>query len=313
MVELLIHSALLIIGLVVMIYAAEKAVDYSVLFASALGISPLIIGLVLVSIGTDLPEIVNSIVASAVGHLDIDVGDSIGSVMTQFTLVFGILSFVVKKPFRINKKVIFIMGSCLLLSLYLVYSVVESGFITRINALFMISSLPLYMFIINSIVGMKTTVDRSPKLDKTKIRHLLFALISFIGVAVGSYFVVTSVIEISVLVNIPEYIISFFGVAIGTSLPELVVDIKAIRKGETALAYGDILGSCIVDATLSIGIGAFLFPQRVSATLANTAILYTIIASFIAVLLFTLRGVIDKKMGTVLISLYFLSYILIFL
>jgi cation:H+ antiporter len=313
MIELLIHIALLIIGLVVMIYAAEKAVDYSVLFASALGISPLIIGLVLVSIGTDLPEIVNSIVASAAGHLDIDVGDSIGSVMTQLTLVFGILSFVVKKPFRINKKVIFIMGSCLLLSLYLVYSVVESGFITRINALFMISSLPLYMFIINSIVGMKTTVDRSPKLDKTKIRHLVFTLISFIGVAVGSYFVVTSVIEISVLVNIPEYIISFFGVAIGTSLPELVVDIKAIRKGETALAYGDILGSCIVDATLSIGIGAFLFPQRVSATLANTAILYTIIASFIAVLLFTLRGVIDKKMGTVLISLYFLSYILIFL
>jgi cation:H+ antiporter len=145
------------------------------------------------------------------------------------------------------------------------------------------------------------------------MRHLVLALISFIGVAVGSYFVVTSVIEISTVFNIPEYIISFFAVAIGTSLPELVVDVKAIRKGETALAYGDIMGSCIVDATLSIGIGAFIFPQRVSAILANTGILYTIIASFIVLLLVTLRGTIDRKAGIIFICLYLFSYILIFL
>jgi len=313
MIDLIIHIIILVIGLFVMIYAAEKSVDHSILLASALGIPPLIIGLLFVSIGTDLPEIVNSIVAAGLGHLDIDVGDSIGSVMTQLTLVFGIITFVSKKPFKIDKKIMFVMGSCLLLSLFLVYSTVESGFITRINALFMIGGLPIYMILINSIVGSKPTIDRSPPIEVKKVRHLIFALISFIGVAVGSYFVVTSVIEISTIFNIPDYIISFFAVAIGTSLPELVVDIKAIRKGETALAYGDIIGSCIVDATLSIGIGAFIFPQRVSAKLANTAILYTIIASFITLLLLTLRGTIDRKAGIILISLYFLSYILLFL
>lgn len=313
MVDLIIHIVALIIGLFVMIYAAEKSVDHSVLLASALGIPPLIIGLLFVSIGTDLPEIVNSIVAAGLGHLDIDVGDSIGSVMTQLTLVFGIITFVAKKPFKIDKKIMFVMGSCLLLSLLLVYSTVESGFITRINALFMIGGLPIYMMLINSIVGSKPAVDRSPQIEVKKVRHLIFALISFIGIAIGSYFVVTSVIEISTIFNIPDYIISFFAVAIGTSLPELVVDVKAIRKGETALAYGDIIGSCIVDATLSIGIGAFIFPQRVSDKLANTAILYTIIASFIVLLLLTLRGTIDRKAGIILISLYFLSYIILFL
>jgi cation:H+ antiporter len=313
MIDLVIHIVILVIGLFVMIYAADKSVDHSILFASALGVSPLLIGLIFVSIGTDLPEIVNSIVASGLGHLDIDVGDSIGSVMTQLTLVFGLLSFVVKKPFRIDKRIFFVMGSCLLLSLLLVYSTVESGFITRINALFMIGSLPIYLILINSIVGIKQEVDQSPKIKVNKMRHLVLALISFIGVAVGSYFVVTSVIEISTVFNIPEYIISFFAVAIGTSLPELVVDVKAIRKGETALAYGDIMGSCIVDATLSIGIGAFIFPQRVSAILANIGILYKIIASFIVLLLITLRGTIDRKAGIILICLYLLSYILLFL
>ena len=313
MVELLFHVAVLVIGLAVMIYAAEKSVDHSIILASALGISPLVIGLLLVSIGTDLPEIVNSIVASGLGHLDIDVGDSIGSVLTQLTLVFGILSFVARKPFKLNKKIMFVMGSCLLLSLFLVYSTVENGFISRINALFMIGSLPAYMVLIYSLIGLDTTGDRSPQTEVNKVRHLVFALIGFVGVALGSYGVVTSIIELSTIFNIPEYIISFFAAAIGTSLPELVVDVRAIQKGETALAYGDIIGSCIVDATLSIGIGAFLFPQAVSANLANTAILYTIAASFIVVVLLTLRGTIDRKAGAILIGLYLLSYIILFL
>ena len=313
MVELIFHVAVLVIGLAVMVYAAEKSVDHSIILASALGISPLVIGLLLVSIGTDLPEIVNSIVASGLGHLDIDVGDSIGSVLTQLTLIFGLLSFVAKKPFKLNKKIMFVMGSCLLLSLFLVYSTVENGFISRINALFMIGSLPAYMVLIYSLIGLDTTVDRSPQTEVNKVRHLVFALIGFVGVALGSYGVVTSVIEIATIFNVPEYIISFFGVAIGTSLPELVVDVRAIWKGETALAYGDIVGSCIVDATLSIGIGAFLFPQAVSANLANTAILYTIVASFIVVVLLTLRGTLDRKAGGLLIGLYLLSYIVLFL
>ena len=313
MYELIFNSIVLIIGLVVMIYAAEKSVDHTIIFASALGVTPIVIGLVFVSIGTDLPEIVNSLVSARLGHIDIDVGDSIGSVMTQLTLVFGLLSFFAKKPFKFNKKVIFFMGSCLFLALFLVYSIVETGFISRINALFMISSLPLYLVLIYSFVGIKPTEKPSPQIEVKKFRHLLFAIIGFIGVAVGSYAVVTSVIEISTIFNVPEYIISFFAVAIGTSLPELVVDVKAIRKGETALAYGDIIGSCIVDSTLSVGIGAFIFPQAVSSKLAYTAIIYTIVVSFIVIFLLTVRGKMDRKSGVIFISLYFLSYILLFL
>jgi cation:H+ antiporter len=313
MFELIFPIIVLVIGLLVMIYAAGKSVDHSIIFASAIGVPPLIIGLLFVSVGTDLPEIVNSLVSSGLGHLDIDVGDSIGSVLTQLTLVFGLLSFFTKKPFKFNKKVMSIMGSCLLLSLFLVYSIVEKGFISRINALFMIGGLPLYMFLIYSFVGLEQTERPSSHMEVKKFRHLGFAIIGFIGVAVGSYAVITSVIEISRIFNVPEYIISFFGLAIGTSLPELVVDVKAIRKGELALAYGDIIGSCIVDSTLAIGIGAFIFPQAVSAKLAYTGIIYTIFASFIVILLLTVRGIMDRKFGVIFVGLYLLSYMLLFI
>ncbi|GAH22388.1 unnamed protein product [marine sediment metagenome] len=91
----------LITGILLMVLFSSKAVEHSAILASALGISPLMIGLVLVSLGTDLPEIVNSIVSSSLGHADIDIGDSMGSVLTQLTLVFGLLPFL-GRSFRVN-------------------------------------------------------------------------------------------------------------------------------------------------------------------------------------------------------------------
>ena len=121
--------------------------------------------------------------------------------------------------------------------------------------------------------------------DKKIIGILLIALLAFGGVTVASYMIVNSVIIISSLINLHEYIISFFIVSIGTSLPELAVDINALRMKHHAIAVGDIVGSCIVDSTLSIGIGQVLFPQDwpggVTASLAMPTVLYTLFASLI--------------------------------
>ncbi len=124
--------------------------------------------------------------------------------------------------------------------------------------------------------------------------------------------IVNSVIVISRFLNLHEYIISFFIVAIGTSLPELAVDINALRLKHHSIAIGDIIGSCIVDSTLSIGIGQVLFPQAVTATLAAPTVLYTLVASFIVFVLIASRRKVDKKAGILFISLYFISYLFLF-
>jgi cation:H+ antiporter len=148
--------------------------------------------------------------------------------------------------------------------------------------------------------------------ERSKKHHLFIASIGFIGVTISAILIVQSVITLSQLLNIHEYIISFFVLSIGTSLPELAVDIKALRIKEHSIAIGDIIGSCIVDSTLSIAIGQALWPQAVTAELALPTILYTLFASFVVVFVVAIRRKVDKKSGVLFIAIYFCSYILIF-
>ncbi len=307
----ILNVAVLVAGILLMTLASDKAVEHSIVIASALGISPLMIGFTLVSIGTDLPEIVNSIVASALGHGDINAGDSIGSVLTQLTLIFGLLPFL-GTSFKVNRREILATGSCLILALMLVSSIVEKGHISRINALFLIGGWLIYMLITKEIVGRGASKAPEPTvMMRSKRVHILAAVLGFVGVAVGAYAVVQSVIALSATLNVPEYIISFFLVGIGTSLPELAVDLTALRKKQYEIATGDIIGSCVVDASLSIGIGQFFFPQAVSREIAEITTLYTIIASLAVIFTLAARKKVDKKAGAIFIAIYLLSYMLI--
>ncbi len=307
----ILNVAVLVAGILLMTLASDKAVEHSILIASALGISPLMIGFTLVSIGTDLPEIVNSIVASALGHGDINAGDSIGSVLTQLTLVFGLLPFL-GTSFKVNRREILATGSCLILALMLVSSIVEKGHISRINALFLIGAWLIYMLITKEIVGRGASKAPEPTVVMRRKGVLILAVVlGFVGVAVGAYAVVQSVITLSATLNVPEYIISFFLVSIGTSLPELAVDLTALRKKQYKIATGDIIGSCVVDASLSIGIGQFFFPQAVSSEIAEITTLFTIIASLAVIFTLAARKKVDKKAGAIFIAIYLLSYTLI--
>jgi len=302
----------LVVGIVVMTYSSDKAVDHSVKIASALRISPLMIGLVLVSIGTDLPEIVNSIISCAVGHADIELGDSLGSVLTQMTLVIGLLPFLVGK-FKVKRKEILVIGACEILALILAVSIAEKGYFTRINALLLVASWPVFMLLIRS------ATTRNPKekkhveahADEKRLRDFVIAILGFIGVAVGAYVVIQSVIKLSAVFHVSEYIISFFVVAIGTSLPELAVEFMALRKKQYELAIGDAIGSCIVDASVSVGIGQVFFPQAVSGQTAMITGLYAIFGSIVVVLTLALRKKVDKKAGALFILVYLLSYTLL--
>ena len=315
MIEIILAFFILIIGIIFIIFCSVKALKHSVILATALGVSPLIIGVTLVSIGTDIPEIVNSIISCALGHGDIDVGDSVGSDLTQLTLVFGILPLITGVIW-VHRKDIIILGACEILSLIVIYTVVEKGYFTRLNAIFMVGSLGIYIWLIfnankGSILERMELIEKV-EAPKSKKLHFLVAMLGFGGVALASFMIVRSVVFISTMLNVNEYIISFFIVALGTSLPELVVDVNALRLGYHSIAIGDIVGSCIVDSTLSIGIGQALFPQAVTASLAVPTVLYTIFCSLIVFTMIAARKKVDRKAGILFISLYFISYIFLF-
>lgn len=310
--EIVFAIAGLILGLALLVYSSNKAIEHTIKIASEWGITPFVVGLILVSIGTDFPEIVNSIVSSSIGHADISVGDSLGSVLTQMTLVIGLLPFFVKK-FKVDRKKIAIIGACEVLALILAVSIAEKGYITRINALFLVASWPILLLLIRNATTKKPKKNKVPTEIPVKrhLRHFIITALGFIGVSIGAYVVVQSVIQLSAAFHVSEFLISFFVLAIGTSLPELVVELTAIRKGQFELAIGDAIGSCIVDASVSIGIGQLFFPQIVSGETAMITGLYAIFGSIVVILTLALRKKLDKKAGALFILIYLLSYVLL--
>ncbi len=302
----------LIVGIALLTYSSDKAVEHSIRIASALGAPPLLIGLVLVSLGTDLPEIANSIASCAAGHANIDVGDSLGSVLTQITLVLGLLPFL-GGMFKVDRREVLVMGAFEVLALILAVSIAEKGYFTRINAVFLVASWPVFMLLTRKVTA-KNAKENEEVVAPTDRRYsydLMVAILGFVGVGIGAYFVVQSVITLSAGVPHLEYFISFFVLAIGTSLPELVVDLSAIRKKQYELAIGDAIGSCIVDASVSIGIGQVFFPQAVSGELASITGLYAIFGSIVVILTLAMREKVDRKAGVLFIFLYLLSFTLL--
>jgi len=296
-------------GIALLAYSSDKAVKHSVNIASALKLSPLMIGLIVVSLGTDLPEIVNSITSSAMGHGDINVGDSFGSILAQITLVLGLIALL-GGAFKVKRNEIAVIGSCELLALIAAVSIVEKGYISRMNAIFLVASFPLLMIIIKNVMKREYALEQS---DPKLFSHFLLATIGYVGVSIGAYIVVHSVIRLSAETLIPEYLVSFFVVGIGTSLPELAIDLTAVRKKQYEIAIGDAIGSCIVDAGFSIGIGPLLFPSTVSARLAETTGLFALLASIIVLSTLVIRQKLDRKTGALFIIIYGLSYFMLFI
>jgi len=296
---------LLILGIALLAFSAEKSVEHSINIASALGMSPLMIGLIVVSLGTDMPEIATSIVSSALSHGDIVVGDSLGSVVAQMTLILGLLPFI-GGAFSVQRDEITVMGACEALALIATISMVEKGYISWMNAIFLVASWPILMLITKNVMK-KPAV--TPHTGQRLSYHLVLAIVGFLGVAVGSFIVIQSVIALSASLRVPEYFISFFVVAVGTSLPEFVVDLTAIRKGQYEIAIGDAIGSSLVDACFSIGIGPLIFGKiTVSGRIAETTGLYALLSSMVVISTLAFREKLDRKAGAFFIVLYLLSY-----
>jgi cation:H+ antiporter len=296
-------------GFWVALVASRGVAAHANSLVQATRLSPFVVGMVVLAIGTDVPEIVNSIVTSAAGHGDLNVGDSIGSTLTQMTLVLGILPFLTR-TMEIQRRAVVAIGGLTALAVLVGVVLVGDGGLGRMDGLILVVGWLVAIWAIN-----RADVWWSPALPEAphgrRIMHGLATFGFLLIVALGSVASVAAMIEIAEILAVPEYIISFFGASIGTSMPELIVDITAIRSGAMALAVGDILGSSLVDATLSIGIGPSFFPTPIDAEAAVIGGLYTAVAvGMVTVLLSTTRRH-GRLTGTALIAIYLLSYVVI--
>jgi cation:H+ antiporter len=296
------------LGLSLALFASHRAVGRIAALCEAARLPPFVVGLTLVALGTDMPEIANSIVSSAAGQGDLNVGDSVGSAATQSTLVLGLLPFLAGS-LVVRRAEVAAIGLATCLCLLLGAFFVRDGHLTRLEAaLLLIAWLASFAQSWRRSQHQAQPASARAGSRQSRWPDALAALGFLALVAAGSALTVLGVVESARLLAAPAYLLSFFGLALGTSFPELVVNATALGRGHAELAVGSLLGASLMDASLSIGIGPLLFPNVVDAELAVRGALATTAAIGFTSVFLLHAGRLDRPRGAVLLLAYAAIY-----
>ena len=299
--------ATVFLGIIALIFSSDIAVGRSIKIAKKLGISDLIIGLTVVSIGTSLPEIFLSLM-SGIYRLKgfessgIAVGNIIGSCLSQITIILGLSGMVAKLhvPVRSLKR----DGTMMFLAILLMYGVAFDGVITSLEGIGLTFIYITYLYYLSR--EERTIKEVGERKDQSLIFDSLFLLGALLVVVLSSSIVVREGLELASVLGISPFMIGIFA-GIGTSLPELSISIGALGKGAKGLTLGNLIGSNITDPLLSLGMGAAVAGFTVEISAMGFDFVYWIFSSIVAMLLLWNHVDLNKKESSVLI-LVFLMY-----
>lgn len=246
------YILLFIVSLAILVFASDWFIAAAEKIGLSLGISPFVIGVTIVAFGTSLPELATSIAGIYAGASDVVIGNVIGSNITNILLVLG-LTAVIGKGIDLNFNVMQNDMPMLFASAFILYFMIQDLCVTKIEAFILLAMLAI--FLINSIKsGQEDDVER----EKIDIKTWGLLLLGGILVPVAAHFTLEAMIEISTQLGVSTYVISVTAVALGTSLPEVVVSIAAARRGQHAIAVGNVLGSNIFNTYAVVGIPSLL-------------------------------------------------------
>ncbi len=296
-------------GFGVTLLASRRAVMHARALADSTAVPPFILGITLFAVGTDLPEIANSIVASVAGHGDINVGDSVGSAATQVTLVLGLLPLIVA-AFAVGRAEVGRISAAIVVALAVAAALFADGFLSRLDAVVLIT-----LWLVGSAYIWQSVRPGDEPVEQVDSRtiagHATITLGLLAAVGAGAAAAMWGLIQIAAFIGAAEYTVAFVVGSIGTSLPELVVSFTALRTGARGLAIGDVFGSSFVDSTLSIGAGPLIAPTAITASLAQEGALTTatVVLAVAAMLIATGRH--TRWTGLVCIALWIVAYAVI--
>lgn len=296
--NLMIQILIFVVSLIVLVFSADKFIEYAEKIGLSLGIPSFVIGVTVVALGTSLPELVSSIVSIQEGSPEIVIGNVVGSNITNILLVLGSVALIAKRfDITFNFKKID-LPFFFVATVYLIITCYDLKF-THLEAIIGFVLLIVYLFITLSS-GKDLEDDESPKL---KPQFFLFLLLGGFGIYLGAKYNVESVIHIGDLLKINPAIIALTAVALGTSLPELFVSIAAIRKNNAEIAVGNVLGSNIFNSLLIMSIPRFVGQLVIPKTVATISLPILAGASLLFIL-FTWNKKVNWIHGIILLLIY---------
>ena len=296
-----------IAAMTALIYGADFIIKESERIALHFDIPHFVIGATLVAFGTSLPEMAASMIASYHGKSDLAVANVIGSVSFNITLVLGIVFLIARK--MNPSRDLFAKDSAWILMPVIIFLLMSyDGSITRIEGflyLFMMVAYILFLF-----TSAKEDLEVDEELIKENfnwVKALSLLSIGFVLTIGGANFVVESGSNIARMFGVSEWIIGLFLISLGTSLPELVVSLVAIKKGHADLSIGNIIGSNVANFSMVLGGASLISPLSVDLQ-ANVFDIGIMIAASVALLLI-LANKLYNKAGAVFLLLILALFI----
>lgn len=255
-----------LVSLAVLLFASDKFVESAENVGLALGIPSFIVGVTIVAVGTSLPELATSIAAILSGTSEIVVGNVVGSNITNILLVIGATA-VIGKGIKLDYDVWNVEMTKLLASAFILYFMLSDGTFSKFEALIMLAALVL--FLANSFSVKSEEEEEKPKLKKI---DFLILIVASVFIFLGAKYTIYGMENIAAAFNIPPHIIAITAVALGTSLPEVVVSITAARRGKHAMAVGNVIGSNIFNTYAVMGISGLLANLTIPADTISESI-----------------------------------------
>ncbi|MGB2064110.1 MAG: calcium/sodium antiporter [Marinomonas gallaica] len=267
---MLLFSAALIAGLILLVLSSDKFIEHAALVAEKLNVSPIVIGITLVALGTSAPEMVVSAIAALDNAPGIAVGNVIGSNIANIGLVFGATLVLAAVPINgslVKKEIPLVLGVTILAGVLLLDQALSmTDGVILIIAFFVV----LFLLLRNSGSLEDELTEELPEDDGGSVTRSVLIAIAGLAVLIGSSkLLVWGAIGIASALGVSDLVIGLTIVAIGTSLPELAASIASVRKGHHDIAIGNVLGSNIFNLATVLPLPALIAPGMIEATVIN--------------------------------------------
>lgn len=296
---------LFVVGLVLIIKGGDWFVDSAVFIANLTGIPKFIIGATIVSVATTLPELTVSVTGVIDGELDLAVGNAVGSVTANIGLIMGIS--LVCMPALIKRSQFWIKGTLMSAAALLLWVLCKDGTLHMLPSFALFVLLAVYVW--DNIRDAKNDVgsDEREVVDKKDLpKQIVMFIIGIAAIVVGSKLLIEYGSEIALLLGVPSAIIGVTMVAIGTSLPELITTLTAIRKKESSMSIGNIVGANIIDLAMILPICSVVSDGKLTIAEQSYALDMPICfaMTLIAVLPPLIKGKLYRWQGILMLALY---------
>ncbi len=252
----------ILIGVVFVIKGADIMTDGAVALAQRMNIPQMVIGLTIVALGTSMPELFVSFMSAIKGTPDLAVGNVVGSNIFNVFLIVGVAAMVAPMTIlrsTVRKDIpIAILSSALLLVLCL------DSYISRWDAAILFCGLVAFVAF-NLYMAKKNPSEDSQeeRKDYSVMKSVLFIILGLAGLVAGSNLFVDGASKIAASLGVSEAVIGLTVVAGGTSLPELATSVVAARKGQSAIAMGNVIGSNVYNILMIIGVTGLIQPMQI--------------------------------------------------